>query len=89
MANEPKFTPEQSTLFFHVYRLPDKRSDGYCFNGGNPIPFINVDWFGGGLITKREQLIEFISQKQYARHGEALLVLANDPAWTFSFVVAK
>ena len=69
--------------------MPAKRSTGYCFNGGVPITFINVDWFGGELIKERDHLIKFISQKQYARNGETLLVLANDPAWTFSFVVKK
>jgi hypothetical protein len=77
--------PYSEELFFHVYEVPAKRSNGYCFGAGVPITFQNVDWFGGGAIETREQLVQFISGKQYCRPGFTYLVLANDPAWTFSF----
>jgi hypothetical protein len=28
-----------------VYRLPEKLTDGFCFGGGRPIQFLNMDWF--------------------------------------------
>jgi hypothetical protein len=29
----------------YIYKMPAKPSDGYCFGGGKPITFTNVDWF--------------------------------------------
>ena len=31
----------------YVYKLPEKLSNGFCFGGGVPITFTNVDWFNG------------------------------------------
>jgi hypothetical protein len=74
--------------FVRVYRLPEKLTDGYCFGGGVPIIFTNVDWFEA-LTEEGLAVVEaFIRSKRYARPGK-YLVLADDPRLTFQFDILK
>lgn len=74
--------------FYHVYELPDrdKLAPGYAFNGGNPVPFLNVDWFGGPPPSMGEMGPEdieaFVRQKRYIKPGKRYLVLGS-PGHTF------
>jgi hypothetical protein len=68
----------------HVYRLPTKLNDGYCFDGGKPVPFANVDWFDATLDMPREELIEFIKSKRYYDPRARFLVLGTNPKLTFT-----
>jgi len=71
--------------FVRVYRLPEKLSDGYCFGGGRPIVFINVDWFEAGVSEGRGPLIDFIRTKKYFDPRARFLVIAdNHPEFTFT-----
>lgn len=75
----------------HVYRIPEKRSDGYCFDGPVPIEFGNVDWMYDPKDGMRpEQLREFIQDKRYytdAPVGARFLILCDKgPEWTFQIV---
>ena len=66
----------------YVYRVPAKLSDGFCFNGGNAIPFTNVDWFDNMRDgATRADLERFISGKRYA--DAPLLVLQTEPFEAF------
>lgn len=72
----------------HVYEIPKKRSNGYCFGGGVPITFMNVDWFGPAPDElSQDELRKFIAGKQYfqqAAPGSRFLVLCDDrPDLTF------
>jgi hypothetical protein len=81
----------------HIYRLPDALNDGYCFGGGNPIPFQNVDFFdvacaccsvkldGAGQM-RRDQIEEFIRTKRYFDPAARFLILSppGHPALTFT-----
>ena len=75
----------------HVYRIPKKRSDGYCFGGGVPITFQNVDWIGdpedGHTV---DELRDFLMGKLYVMNsppGTRFLVLCDKgPEWTFQMV---
>lgn len=74
----------------YVYKLPDKLSDGYCFGGGNPITFTNVDWIStpeDGCST--EELKQFFMKKIYytnALVGTKFLCLCTDnDMYTFVF----
>lgn len=69
--------------FVRVYRLPAKLTDGYCFGGGVPIQFVNVDWFEHPITDGREKLEQFIRSKMYFHHGESYLVLSGNPDFTF------
>jgi hypothetical protein len=66
----------------HVYRLPRVLNQGYCFGGGNPVTFQNVDWFDtpdknfSPPMTLVE-LVDFISKKNYAHRGESYLILGE------------
>jgi hypothetical protein len=71
-------------VFVRVYRLPDRLTDGYCFGGGRPIPFLNVDWFEAPVSEGRVGLIQFIRTKQYFEQGALFLVLADSPEFTFT-----
>ena len=75
----------------HIYRIPQKRSNGYCFSGGNPVVFDNVDWMDDppdafSAVEARKYLIE----KNYfkaAPDGARFLVLCDVlPEWTFQMV---
>jgi hypothetical protein len=68
----------------HVYRLPQRLTNGYCFDGGHPIAFQNVDWFDAPIAEGREPLIAFIKTKQYFNPTARFLVIAAHPDLTFT-----
>ncbi len=70
-------------VFLRVYRLPEKLTNGYCFGGGVPISFMNVDWFEAFVEDGREKIIEFIRGKQYYRRDARFLVLGDRPDFIF------
>ena len=75
----------------HVYLIPKKRSDGYCFGGPIPISFGNVDWMGPVEPSMTRAALEgFISGKSYfttAAPGTRFLVLCDaKPELTFQMV---
>lgn len=74
-----------STAVF-VYKLPGKLSDGFCFEGGNPVTFLNVDWFNGADGMNRDMLEKEVQNKVYVQAGETYLVLSpeNDISFTFT-----
>lgn len=49
----------------YVYQLPAKLSDGYCFGGGRPISFLNVDWFNDYPDMTLGDLQDWVKQKTY------------------------
>ena len=53
-----------------VYKLPEKLTDGFCFGGGRPIVFLNVDWFEGEGAT-REDVELFIKTKNYFKSARS------------------
>jgi hypothetical protein len=71
----------------HVYKLPESLYAGYCFNGGQPVEFLNVDWFNGYKNMKREDLEAYIRGKPYAQTGGDFLVLSPDNDLAFSFKI--
>jgi len=70
--------------FVRVYMLPRKLTDGYCFQGGVPITFRNVDWFEAPVSEGRDGLVAFIKQKRYYTPFERFLVLGDHPDFTFT-----
>ena len=70
--------------FVRVYRLPTKLTNGYCFGGGVPIAFTNVDWFEASISDGRDVLADFVRSKRYYDKTARFLVLADDPALTFT-----
>ena len=75
----------------HVYKIPEKRSAGYCFNGGNPIEFLNVDWVSSPEVdTTVEDIRGFFEQKLWFTKtplGTRFLVLCDArPELTFQMV---
>ena len=81
-------------LKFVVYELPEKLTDGFCFNGGKSITFKNVDWFDGpppemmsmmgNLKLTRNDVIRQIKEKRYYNPSKKYLVLCNDDNYTFT-----
>lgn len=69
--------------FVRVYQLPVKLTDGYCFGGGKPILFLNVDWFEAIVSDGVERLTAFIKGKAYYRPHARFLVLGDAPGFTF------
>ncbi|WP_407521902.1 hypothetical protein [Methylobacterium oryzisoli] len=67
----------------HVYQLPERLTHGYCFGGGHPIAFLNVDWFDFPPAGDRGELVLFIKGKTYYRPDARFLVLADRPELTF------
>ncbi|EJL33240.1 hypothetical protein PMI01_02202 [Caulobacter sp. AP07] len=73
-------------IFIRVYRLPPKLTNGFCFDGGNPIEFLNVDWFGvpGSVAPpSRDELATMIRSKIYYDPSAKFLVLDTRPGETF------
>lgn len=68
----------------HVYRLPERLSNGYCFGGGVPIGFTNVDWFDTIISEGREPLTAFIKKKRYFDPRARFLVIGDHPDFTFT-----
>lgn len=78
--------PEEGP-FIRVYRLPEKLTNGYCFGGGVPITFTNVDWFGTTKPMTRDDLIGFVSKKAYAKQPGRLLVMSDVASPEFTFIL--
>lgn len=74
------------TMVF-VYLLPEKLSDGFCFSGGRPITFTNVDWFNGVDGMTREMLEKEVRKKYYAIPGSNFLVMSPENNLSFTFTV--
>lgn len=53
----------------YVYELPVKMSDGYCFGGGKPITFINVDWMDSAEGLSKKDFLSFIKPKVWRKAG--------------------
>jgi hypothetical protein len=69
-----------------VYRLPDKLTDGFCFGGGQPIRFLNVDWFDEPpeeMGITREGVEAEVRAKVYFDPAARFLVLDDRPGETF------
>ncbi|MCA3647919.1 MAG: hypothetical protein IOC42_01020 [Methylobacterium sp.] len=80
---------EKEGPFIRVYRLPEKLTNGYCFGGGVPIEFLNVDWFGTAGEPKRSELEPWLRKKRWATPGRYLVMSdAASPHLTFVFEVA-
>lgn len=74
-----------SDTFVRVYRLPEKLTNGFCFGGGKPISFLNVDWFDAPTeYQSREKIEQNVRAKKYFDPNAAYLVLTDDPALTFT-----
>jgi len=74
----------QPRVFVRIYRLPEKLSDGFCFGGGKPISFLNVDWFETSISDGPGALIEFVKRKRYYDRDARFLVLGDHPDFTFT-----
>ena len=60
----------------HIYMLPDRLNNGYCFGKGHPIPFLNVDWFDV-VPSHRTEVAEFVRRKSYFIKGRRYLMLGE------------
>ena len=74
---------ETEKAFIRVYRLPKKLTNGYCFGGGVPITFTNVDWFEAPVSEGRAMVASFIKRKAYFDREARFLVQSDHPDFTF------
>ena len=77
----------QSTERLHVYRLPEKLNDGYAFVGGNPVAFLNVDFFDVPWDVEKDEVKVFIKKKRYFDPNGRFLVLASSKYPTLTFTI--
>lgn len=80
-------TPKRSSMI-QVYRLPEKLTNGFCFGGGQPIEFENVDWFNaepvrGSAGPTEAQVRAFVMSKRYYDPKARFLVLDDRPKRSF------
>ena len=75
----------------HIYRIPEKRSNGWCFGGSNPVAFQNEDFMDDppdSVIPAEAR--KWLAEKKYfksAPTGARFLVLCDKgPEWTFQMV---
>ncbi|MGC2778047.1 MAG: hypothetical protein WA418_20660 [Bradyrhizobium sp.] len=71
-------------VFVRVYRLPDQLTDGFCFGGGKPITFVNVDWFEAIVSEGVDVLTKYIKSKTYFSGRARFLVLGDRPDFVFT-----
>lgn len=78
----------QPREFVAVYEIPERMTNGYCFHGGVPVVFTNLDWFECPVTTTRDEFMKQIKQRRYAqsRPHARLLVLcrSGNPDFTFT-----
>ena len=74
-----------SNPMIFVYELPmrDKLANGYCFGGGVPINFLNVDWFSEDAVMSIKDCKSFIKSKGYYKPNARFLVLSTLPGRSF------
>lgn len=71
----------------HVYRLPTKLNNGFAFDRGNAISFLNVDFFDAPWDISRDDLVTFIKSKDYYNRHSRFLVLASSKFPTLCFTI--
>jgi hypothetical protein len=71
-------------VFVRVYHLPGQLTDGFCFGGGKPITFVNVDWFEAVVGEGVEVLTSFIKTKAYYNDRARFLVLGDRSDFVFT-----
>lgn len=69
----------------YVYELPERMSNGFCFGGGKPITFKNVDWFNSFDGITKEHIEASVKEKIYAVEGKRFLVCSPDNDISFTF----
>lgn len=83
-----KYQVDGRNNFCRVFQLPEEYPEGFCFDGGQLIPFQMVDWFNpvSGIETEtkevshdelQESLIPFLEKKQYIKPGRKYLILCD------------
>lgn len=80
---------ESDANFCRVFEMPVRYPSGFCFRGGQVVPFIMVDWFNpiprsafaSDLPETWEacesMLRDFVAQKQYVKPGRTYLVVTD------------
>lgn len=71
----------------HVYQVPEVLSDGYAFGGGNPVAFLNVDFFDVPWDLPRADIVTFIKGKRYFKPASRFLVLSSSKHPTLTFTI--
>lgn len=61
---QAEYIPDEGRAVVRVYLLPAQLTNGYCFRGGVPIAFTNVDWFSAGSDEGPDTLVPFIKGKR-------------------------
>lgn len=70
-----------------VYKLPAQLTNGFCFSGGHPIVFLNVDWFDvppPEMGIDRAGVRAEVRSKVYFDPSASYLVLDDRPGETFT-----
>ena len=76
-------------MLIRVLKIP--QTDGkFCFGGGNPQIWVEVDWFTDDshppeTPINRKELEDFIKQKNYYSADESFLVLSEKLTFTINY----
>lgn len=79
-------------MLVRVLEIPAAKGD-FCFSGGNPQTFVEVDWFRddeGMLKTDdgKEVISNFIQGKKYFSADKSYLVLAQEGTFVINYTAA-
>ena len=86
-------------MLIRVLEIP-KSSGEFCFGGGNPQTWIEVDWFRDDLPPDmpdaptmateegRQMLVEFVKQKRYFDKNKSYLLLHPEHSVTINYEAA-
>lgn len=77
-------------MLIRVFKIPEP-TPGYCFDGGKPATFTEVDWFRDDPTGLRKsplseaEITEFIKRKSYFDPNAAFLVLSPYHTFTINY----
>lgn len=84
--------PSEDTNFGRVFELPEEYPEGFCFDGGQPVQMLMVDflnpWPMGSLLIKTDKVPEtweevvptlrpFLEQKSYLKPGRQYILITD------------
>ena len=74
-------------MLIRVFEIP--APDGrFCFGAGKPMTFTELDWFRDDGMPEGylpDDIVDFVTNKRYARGGRPLLVLTESWSVTINY----
>lgn len=70
-------------MFVRVFSMPTTPTS-FCFGKPNEVIFLEHDWFNASEDVTKEDLIEFIKEKNYFQESKNYLIISSLLTFTIS-----